>query len=390
MIDLSRARDELGPLVVGALPDDEILDRYTRVLWNILTEPGDRAAGQLVGAVGPAEAFERVRRDDLGDGILDPDDARAAVERWRPRLRSGAVSAALRTARAARLRLLTPHDETWPDSVDDLAEHGPLVLWARGDPRVLESAQHGVAIVGARAATSYGEHVAGEMAAELAACGISIVSGAAFGIDAAAHRATLAGRGTTVALMAGGLERAYPQAHTELIERIADTGAVVSEVAPGSAPTKWRFLQRNRLIAALSAVTVVVEAGWRSGSLNTAHHASALGRPIGAVPGPVTSAASAGCHRLLRELEATCVTNAADVRELLGWGELPDEGGSADSSAHTSDRTRVRDALSSRSARTPEEIAQRCGLSVTDVQSHLGLLQVEGLVVAIAGGWRLT
>lgn len=389
MIDPQRARDELGPLLTGPLSDDEILDRYARVVWNTLTEPGDGAAGALAGSLGAFEALARVRRGDLSDGILKTSEARAALDRWEPRMRPGAVSAVLRTARAARLRLVTPGDEAWPDAVDDLGVHAPLALWMRGDPGAVEAARAGVAIVGARAATSYGEHVAGEFSAELAASGVSIVSGAAFGIDAAAHRATLAGGGRTIALMAGGLERAYPHAHTELVERIAATGAVVSEVAPGSSPTKWRFLQRNRLIAALSAATVVVEAGWRSGSLNTAHHASALGRPIGAVPGPVTSGASAGCHRLLRELEATCVTTASEVRELIGWGELIGPGG-GESSSRTTDATRVRDALSSRVARTTHEIARRCGLGIAEVQSHLGLLHLEGLVTAESGGWRLT
>lgn len=389
MIDPQRARDELGPLVAGLLSDDDVVERYARVVWNTLTEPGDGAAGILTAAQGPVEALARVRRGELSDSVLERGEARLALERWEPRMRPGAVSAVLRTARAARLHLVTPADEAWPDAADDLGPHAPLVLWVRGDPRALEAARSGVAIVGARAATAYGEHVAGEFAAELAASGVCVVSGAAFGIDAAAHRASLAGGGCTVALMAGGLERAYPQAHTELVERIAATGAVVSEVAPGSAPTKWRFLQRNRLIAALSAATVVVEAGWRSGSLNTAHHASALGRPLGAVPGPVTSAASAGCHRLLRELEATCVTTAAEVRELIGWGELTGRGG-GESAPRTTDATRVRDALSRRVARSAQEVARRSGLGVADVQSHLGLLHLDGLVTAESEGWRLT
>ena len=389
MIDPQRARDELGPLVAGVLSDDDVVERYARVVWNTLTEPGDGAAGILTAAQGPVEALARVRRGELSDSVLERGEARLALERWEPRMRPGAVSAVLRTARAARLHLVTPADEAWPDAADDLGPHAPLVLWVRGDPRALEAARSGVAIVGARAATAYGEHVAGEFAAELAASGVCVVSGAAFGIDAAAHRASLAGGGCTVALMAGGLERAYPQAHTELVERIAATGAVVSEVAPGSAPTKWRFLQRNRLIAALSAATVVVEAGWRSGSLNTAHHASALGRPLGAVPGPVTSAASAGCHRLLRELEATCVTPAAEVRELIGWGELTGRGG-GESAPRTTDATRVRDALSRRVARSAQEVARRSGLGVADVQSHLGLLHLDGLVTAESEGWRLT
>ena len=388
MIDPQRARDELGALVAGPLSDDDILDRYARVVWNSLTEPGDAAAGILTGSLGAFEALARVRRGDISDSILEPGEARAAMQRWEPRMRPGTVSGVLRTARAAGLRLITPADEVWPDAVDDLGVHAPVALWVRGDPRSIATACTGVAIVGARAATSYGEHVAGEFAAELAASGIPVVSGAAFGIDAAAHRATLAGGGHTIALMAGGLERAYPQAHTDLVERIAATGAVVGEVAPGSAPTKWRFLQRNRLIAALSAATIVVEAGWRSGSLNTAHHASALGRLIGAVPGPVTSAASAGCHRLLRELEATCVTTAGEVRELIGWGELIGPG-DQEAATRTTDATRVRDALSARVARTPQEIARRSGLGIADVQSHLGMLYLDGAVTSDAAGWRL-
>ena len=157
-----------------------------------------------------------------------------------------------------------------------------------------------------------------ELSADLAGHGVSVVSGAAYGIDGAAHRAALTAGGTTIALLAGGADRPYPAGHGELIERIAASGAVVSEAPCGTTPTKWRFLQRNRLIAALSDATVVVEAGWRSGSLNTAAHAAALSRPLGAVPGPVTSAASAGCHRLLREFDARCVTNSADALELLG------------------------------------------------------------------------
>ena len=135
-----------------------------------------------------------------------------------------------------------------------------------------------------------------------------------------AHRAALASDGTTIAFLAGGIDRFYPLGHESLLTRIAQTGAVVSELPCGAAPTKWRFLQRNRLIAAASQATVVLEAGIRSGSLNTAGHAAALGRPLGAVPGPVTSPASAGCHRLLREFDAVCVVDADQMAELAAAG----------------------------------------------------------------------
>ena len=242
-----------------------------------------------------------------------------------------------------------------------------------------------VALVGARAATAYGEHVSMELAAELSAEGVTVVSGAAYGIDGAAHRAALGAGGATVALMAGGVDRPYPAGHMQLLDRIARSGAVVSEVPCGTTATKWRFLSRNRLIAALSDATVVVEAGWRSGSINTAHHAAALGRPLGAVPGPTTSAASAGCHRLLREADAVCITSARDVRELMG---LADDGALFSAEGYTDDSVRVLDALSSRVARSVIDIARRSGLAVEDVAAVLGVLELDGRAVRHAEGWR--
>ncbi len=262
-----------------------------------------------------------------------------------------------------------------PDSISDAASTGILhPTQYRGE----------VAIVGARAATGYGEHIAGEFAAELAGRKIAVVSGAAYGIDGAAHRAALAAGGLTVALVAGGVDRPYPAGHTELLRRIAATGLVVSEAPCGAAPTKWRFLARNRLIAALGGATVVVEAGWRSGSLNTAAHAAGLGRPLGAVPGPVTNGSSAGCHRILREMDARCVTTSAEVCELLGL----DVGEPTTPGERTDDTTRVVDALSSRAWRTVDDLARRSGMAPVDVSARLGLLALEGRAEAEGGTWR--
>ncbi|GAA1691666.1 hypothetical protein GCM10009808_05820 [Microbacterium sediminicola] len=244
-----------------------------------------------------------------------------------------------------------------------------------------------VSIVGARAATEYGEHVAGQLASGLGGHGVAVVSGAAYGIDGAAHRGALAAGGMTIALLAGGVDRPYPSGHSDLIERICAGGAVMSEVPPGTAPTKWRFLARNRMIAALGQATVVVEAGWRSGSLNTAHHAATLGRPLGAVPGPVTSAASAGCHRLLRELDAICVTSADDARELIGWCAGPGAAAPGDGD-RVGDESRVLDALSTRAPRSVEELARRSGMSISEVRSSLGLLALDGRALAEGSGWR--
>lgn len=391
MIDLTpeTARSLLGPVMdLTGFDDETVLDQYARVVWGSLTEPGDGIAGSFIADVGPAAALARLTTGGrLSIAGVPSGDVEKARKRWMPRLVLGVGVDGLRLAAASGVRLLTPTSADWPTALHDLGVHAPLALWIRGDVSAFAPAPR-VAIVGARAATSYGEHVAMELSAELACSGIPIVSGAAYGIDGAAHRAALAVGGTTIALLAGGAERAYPAGHSGLIERIATTGLVVSEVPCGSVPTKWRFLQRNRLIAALADATVVVEAGWRSGSLNTATHAGELGRPLGAVPGPITSAASAGTHRMLREFDAQCITSADDVRELLGmWvaGRMPP----GPAARRTDDATRVRDALSTRAWRSTDDLARRSGLAVEEVEVLLGLLSLERLVVRGANGWRL-
>ncbi|MCR2826848.1 DNA-processing protein DprA [Microbacterium sp. zg.Y909] len=385
--DPDAAREALCGLISAGLDDDAVLDRRARGVWSALCEPGDGDAGVLVAAVGAAEALRLVIVDDVRAVAVaagaKAERAREALDRWRPRLQPGAVAAAFDTARRAGVRLVVPGDAVWPTRVDDLGPHAPLCLWVRGALPARVGAA--VAIVGARAATSYGEHVAMELAADLAADGIRIISGAAYGIDGAAHRAALSAGGATDALLAGGVDRSYPSGHEDLLGRVARTGAVLSEVACGAAPTKWRFLARNRLIAAMADATVVVEAGWRSGSLNTAGHAASLGRALGAVPGPVTSPSSAGCHRLLRDYDARCITSAADVRELLGATQevLP---GAED---WVDEMTALRDALSARVWRTADDVARRCGQSIADVERGLGLLLLEGRAQHGPGGWRL-
>ncbi|MFD4957319.1 DNA-processing protein DprA [Microbacterium sp. NPDC058389] len=386
-IDLSvdAARAALAPLRLG-LSDDEAVDRYATAMWCQLVEPGDSVAGRVVATHGPVDALER-----LVAGAAFPDltarEAVAAQKRWMPRLAPRGVTDAVRIAAARRVAFVTRRDAVWPTQLDDLQDHAPLCLWVRGDVSALTRLDPSIALVGARAASGYGDLVARELAAELAGGGIPVVSGGAYGIDGAAHRAALSVGGTTVALLAGGAERAYPAGHTQLIDDIADTGLVVSEVPCGSAPTKWRFLQRNRLIAALTTATVVVEAGWRSGSLNTAGHAADLGRGLGAVPGPITSPGSAGTHRLIRDYGAACITGADDVRELLG---LPTAAAERSGEARTDDSTRVRDALSNRVGRDAAEIARRAGMAVDEVRTLLGLLQLEGVVHVGVDGWRTT
>ncbi|MEI2716043.1 MAG: DNA-processing protein DprA [Candidatus Nanopelagicales bacterium] len=212
---------------------------------------------------------------------------------------------------------LIPGCRSWPRQLDDLEHETPQRLWVTGTGDLRLLALRSVAIVGARTATSYGVTVAGTLAASLAEAGWVTISGAAFGIDSAAHRGALAAGGATIAVMAGGVDVPVPISHAGLLERIADTGALVSDRSPGSQPMKGSFLARNRLIAALSRATIVVEAGHRSGALNTVQWAELLGRPVLAVPGPCTSAMSRGTHSLIRTGRAELVRDVADVLEAL-------------------------------------------------------------------------
>lgn len=262
-------------------------------------------------------------------------------------------------------------------------------------------------MVGARAATAYGEHVAADLGSGLADRGVTVVSGGAFGIDVAAHRGALAADGVTVALLAGGIDRPSPAGNLDLLERLADGGgALVAECPPGTVPSRSRFLQRNRLIAAVAGATVVVEAAWRSGALSTAARAGELLRPLGAVPGPVTSMASAGCHRLLRDGAAVCVTDAGEVVELLD----PPDGAPGPADGSATDRTagrgrrpdgdptdradslasRVLDALPARRGIAVETVARRAGLSEREVGAELGLLELAGAVRRVDGRWSAT
>jgi DNA processing protein len=361
-------------------PGEEVL---AHIAWSLITEPGDAVSGALRSVFGTFDSLWRALSTDQIPGI-ESDVLRQARARWVPRALPVAFRDAVNTAVKRKLSLVLPGDAAWPMRLDDLGLHAPVALWVRGNVTALNECQSAASFVGARAATGYGEHVTRELVGDLAAGGTLIVSGGAYGIDGAAHRAALSVGGRTVAFLAGGADRSYPAGHTRMFDEIADSGAIVSELVCGAAPTKWRFLARNRLIGALGEATVVVEAGARSGSLNTAGHAADLGRPLGAVPGPITSAASAGCHKLLREYDARCITGANDVRELIGLTVTDQE----IYLPRDHDRTRLCDALSNRTARTPLELAQRSGLAVDRVESLLGMLALEGLVARQDSGWR--
>jgi DNA processing protein len=389
------------------LDHDGIRDRFARGTWTGIAEPGDRMAGLVIEALGAADALDAVVErwpaprwlaalTHTGVDGVSEEEITQAVERWQPRLKSENALLAFRQAARFGATLLTPDLDSWPGGLSDLGFHAPVALWMRGTETALASLGTSIALVGARSATSYGENVTMEASAGLVDRGYAIVSGAAYGIDGMAHRAALASHGQTVAFLAGGVDRFYPSGHDALLTRIVQDGAVLSELPCGQPPTKWRFLQRNRLIAAASQATVVIEAGWRSGSLNTAGHAASLGRPLGAVPGPVTSATSAGCHRLIRDYDATLVTNPDEMAELVG-GQLFPSGrvaavgsgfvGVGPTDTDAPEVTRLFDALSVTSPRTSADIAARAGLSVAAIQSLLGRLELEGRVIERERGW---
>ncbi|MGN6327193.1 DNA-processing protein DprA [Pseudolysinimonas sp.] len=396
MTILGMPETAVAPLVraVAEAPDRAaVAERFARAAWSRVVEPGDGDAGRLVAENGAEAALAALVARVRGEGAAGaPVIPPSALERWRPRVDAARVQLDLRQAARFAVSLVIPGDPEWPTRLDDLGEHAPLALWVRGDRARLRALRRSVAIVGARAATAYGEHVAMEAAAGLVDRGIAVVSGAAYGIDGAAHRAALAGQGATIAFLAGGVDTFYPSGHDGLLRTIEQRGAVVAEVPPGVSPSRWRFLQRNRLIAAATGATVVVEAGWRSGSINTAHHAAQLGRPVGAVPGPVTSSASAGCHRLLRESDAMCVTSAAEMAELLGEDGVGDGVAPAPLDADRLSATRMRllDAMSTRAGRAPEQLAAISGLAPDRIRAELGLLELEGLARQRPSGWIRT
>jgi DNA processing protein len=355
-------------------------DRFARAAWSRVAEPGDPVASRLIREHGPVGALV-VAASGVGQG----------VERFLPRLEVLDVERDLEVGAKFAARILCPGDREWPQGLDDL-KAPPYCLWVRGPAAVSSASQRSAAVVGARSATAYGEMVATEMAAGLGERRFAIISGAAFGIDAAAHRGALATGATTIAVLAGGVERPYPSSHAALIARIVEVGAVISEVAPGSAPTKTRFLQRNRMIATMARGTVVVEAGLRSGSLNTARTAAEHGRVVVAVPGPVTSMMSAGCHDAIRSGMAQLVTDAAEAAEAIGdYGAdlAPTRRGPTMAGDELDEpAARLLSALPVRKGVSVTRLAVSSGLSIVEVRSLLGRLDLLSLAERHDEGWR--
>ena len=372
-------------------------ERRARVALSFLAQPGDPVMGAALRSFPAEDLLGAVTgTNENGDLALtalalDPPLARA-VDRWRDRLGEVPSVARLAAWQQSGLRVIIPSDTEWPSQLDDLGDARPVVLWARGTADLRFTCLNSVSIVGSRAASGYGNHVALEMAASLAEQGVGIVSGGAFGIDASSHRGALAGGGITVAVLAGGLEFGYPRGHAELFRAVAANGVLISECPPGRGPTRPGFLVRNRIVAALSRGTVVVEAALRSGALNSARHARELCRPVMAVPGPVTSEQSAGCHELIRDYGAMCVTCANDVLDHVsppgGTG-----GGLRFGPAVPRDKLdpvtlAVLEELPLRGGRGPASVAVRAGVDLDTALRCLGLLAASGFAERCELGWR--
>jgi len=370
-----------GPCAVDAE------ERLARGALTRIFEPGDELIGRWLRTCTPQEVLRALRRPGAplpGAGDQRWAGLRARAERARPEADMAAVE-------AVGGRFLCPGDREWPGQLDALGPTRPVGLWVRGAPSLRFWALRSVAVVGARACTEYGAHMAAVLGAGLAERGWTVISGAAYGIDGAAHRGALASGGATVGVLACGVDVAYPPGHAELIRRIGEQGLLVAELPPQEHPLRSRFVLRNRVIAALTRGTVVVEAALRSGSLSTARHARRLGRLVMGVPGPVTSGLSAGVHELLRE-EGSVVTDAAEVIELVGsMGELAParRGPAVPHDVLPGAAARVLEALPGRGTAESAQLARAAGTTPEEAHVRLQELCALGFVERLGSRWQL-
>ncbi|MYS22044.1 DNA processing protein [Streptomyces sp. DvalAA-14] len=372
--------DELGYAVPWA-------ERLARVTLTRVADPGDDIMGRALRERGPDAALRAART-----GQRLPRAGEGRTESYAARAARADPLADLAAAWKAGARFLCPGDGDWPAQLDDLGAQRPYGLWVRGRPSLRLWALRSVAVVGARTCTDYGAHMAARLGAGLSAAGWAVVSGAAYGIDAVVHRSALAAGGATIGVVASGVDVPYPPGNAQLIGQIAEHGLLIGELPPGDHPTRARFVLRNRVIAALTRGTVVVEARYRSGSLITARRAAALGRVTMGIPGPCTSGLSEGVHELLRA-DALVVTDAAEVAELVG-----EIGADLAPARHgpilPRDRlpaptARVLDALPAHGHADTEDIATAAGATARDTLGRLYELQALGFVERHKGRWTL-
>lgn len=369
-------------------------ERTARATLTAVAEPGDTFLNRIIDHSGAEQALESIRTGTLPEGLLADVKEVRRLEQWRIRLIAAEPDQDMAVCARFRGRLICPGDPEWPTTLDDLGDGRPYALWLRGPGDLRNACLRSVAVVGSRAASPYGLRAASDFASELADRGWTVISGGALGIDAAAHRGALAADGPTVAVLANGVDVPYPASNEGLFAELARRCLLVSESPPGAHPHRLRFLVRNRVIAALSRGTVIVEAEARSGALNTAGWAAKLGRVVMAVPGPVTSRTSVGCHRLLREEGTTLVTRTEEIIEAVG-SIGADLAPPPRTPVLPRDRlepvTRaILEAFPARGTTGPAELAVKAGVDLTKVNAKLGLLAAAGFVERASAGWRLT
>ena len=365
-------------------------ERRARVAWSRVLElrrervsDAPHALQSALAEVGHVEAWHRLVDGDL----LRSDNARARV--------AGVdVDGELDRVERTGARVVIPGDADWPEALDHPLV-SPHLLHVRGQGSLTDLSARAVAIVGSRASTGYGEAIAREIGAGAAGRGWTVVSGAAFGIDAAAHQGALAVHGPAIAVLPCGPDRVYPEGNRRLVEAVAEQGVVITELAIGTVAMRHRFLSRNRIIAALSRATLVVEAGLRSGSLNTAGWAEAMRHPVGLVPGPVTQMSSAGCHEWIQKHRGSLVTDTADLLALAGRvGEevdLPVEqlGPARELDALTPPQRRIHDLLSRSRGTSSGELAAELVLPVEEGFAEIATMSIDGWVEQDdEGRWR--
>ncbi len=365
-------------------------DREARMLLSQWCEAGDRALGQRLSQRGAVTVVEEILAGSsplpsstgASGRVLGRMSSDEAIGRW--------VDPATSAAQRLGARYLIPGDSEWPTQLDDLRESAPVGLWVAGAGNLRLLALRSISVVGARSATSYGESVARELAAHLAESGWLTVSGGAFGIDAAAHRGAMLAGGSTACVLAGGVDVPYPRSHADLIARIRESGALVSESPLGGAAMRHRFLSRNRIIAALSRGTVLVEAAVRSGGRSTVREARQLNRVVMAFPGPVTSPMSAGCHAVIRDEGVHLVTSPREVVSLVEGCLAPVDAGAPSVTDGLGWRERrILDAVPVRSPAPLASIARLAGVGLTEAMAALGMLDALGLVQRAGEGWRI-
>lgn len=353
-------------------------EHTARAILSIASEPGDEKLGALIGEHGASRALEIIHSGQVSGAI---------VKRVREVIDSKALEGAMTQLANCGGRFIIPSDDEWPELLDDLDTSAPVGLWLNGTANLNAVTQKSLAVVGARASTSYGERMASEVGALAGQAGVCVVSGAAYGIDAAAHRGALATDGCTIAVLACGVDVAYPAAHAGLLSRISESGLIISEAPPQGQPHKRRFLVRNRLIATLAQSTVVIEAALRSGSLSTANWANALGRDVWGIPGPVTSATSAGVHAGIRDGVMTIVTELCDITARFNTEAM------MNNDLQDPLQTAVLQIIGTTQATTETLIskvtqASDGNVDPHDIHSALAILELRGLIERTSTGWR--